>query len=924
MKKFYWLIILSLIISCLFVFCSCGKEERLDAPRKLEVEMTSLTLKWREVKDARLYTISVTPLGADEGKEYIASKNYYSLSHLDPGEYTISVKANGREGVSRDSEWTESIRFEREHESGLAFTLINGGTEYEVSNKGTATGDIVIPDTYRTLPVTSIGERAFFNKSDVTSVTFGKNVKNISQFAFANCSYITELTLPDGLETIGASAFASCRLLAGELVIPEGIRVIPKNAFAYCVSLNSVVIGGSVETIEQNAFTDCSNLVSLFIPSSVKSIGEHAFAICGKLESISIAEGVEEIGPYAMSGLPLLTSIDLPNSVKIIGEGAFFDCEKLSSVTIGDAVEVMSLGAFNSTAFWDNSLTNEVYVGDWFLGLKDNTVAAVDIRSGVRGIASFALFHNRNVSSIKLPESVRIIGEGAFADSRIINVEIGSGVTEIGAQAFDSCTELSSVILGSFDFVAGTIKASSLKSIGSYAFRNCKKLDSIEMPETLETVGSYAFRDTGIYKSASGVVYAGSWVVDYNENITATVVLREGTVGIANYAFYKCETINSVKMPGSVKSIGRSAFYDCSALVEVELPLTLEVINDYTFYRCKNLKLFDLPPMLTYIGRSAFYKCGSSQLAAEDDSDSDTLIIPEDVVYVGDYAFYGVGYKEKAPIGTDAAYLYYGIDKLVLPLGLKHIGASAFYAIPSLREVDLGGTVSIGEKAFYKCESLVNVIFGDALETIGEKAFYKCEALPEIQLPSGVVTIGNYAFYKCASLSKVDLGGAEVIGDYAFYGDSSISSVTLPIGLKSIGKQAFRNCKALSSLVINESIDFIDQHAFYGCDKLTLYFDAESIPDGWSERWNSSYRPVVTGCTVSEDNSYVIYTDSKTDRVLNLNSKNFVSDPAREGYTFGGWGSSATATTPSYTSDDIAEAEGGRKLYAIWIEDVIN
>ena len=922
MKKVYWLIILSLILSCLFVFCSCGKEERLDAPKKVEVEMTTLTLKWREVKDARLYTISVIPLGAEEGKEYIASKNYYSLSHLDPGTYTITVKANGREGVSRDSVWTEAIEFERERESGLTFKLINGGKEYEVSGKGTATGNIVIPDTYRTLPVTSIGERAFFNKSDVTGITFGKNITNISQFAFANCSYLTELVLPEGLETLGASAFASCRLIAGELVIPDSVKVISKSAFAYCGNVQSLVLGNSVEVIEQNAFTDCRSIVSLFIPASVKSIGEHAFAICENLESVSIAEGIEEMGPYAMSGLPKLSRIDLPESLTVIGEGAFYDCPLLSSVTIGSAVKSIAMGAFNATAFWDNSLTNEVYVEDWFLGLKDDTVLTVDIKSGTRGIASFALFRNKNVSGIKLPESMRIIGEGAFAASKLLNVEIGSGVTEIGAQAFDGCSELTSVILGSFDFVAGTIKASSLKTIGSYAFRDCKMLDSIEMPVTLEEVGSYAFRDSGIYKAAGGVVYAGNWVVDFAEDITSNVIIREGTVGIANYAFYKCEKLGTVEMPNTVKTIGRAAFYDCSALTEINLPLTLEVINDYTFYRCKNLKLFALPPMLTYIGRSAFYKCASAQSVTLDGITMETLTIPSDVVYIGDYAFYGAGYKEKAPLDVEEEYLYYGITSLVLPEGIEYVGASAFYAIPSLKNVSLGGAVILGEKAFYKCESLVSIDFGTSLETIGEKAFYKCESLGEVKLPASVTEIGNYAFYKCTELSSVDLGGANVIGDYAFYGDYKLSSLILPADLEMIGKQAFRNCKELSSLIINESIDIIDQHAFYGCDNLTLYFDGETFPAGWSERWNSSYRPVVMGCTVSEDNSYVIYTDTQSKRVLNLNSKNTVSDPTREGYTFGGWGSSATATTPSFTSENISEAEGGRKLYAIWLEEI--
>lgn len=924
MKKTYWLIIFSLIISCLLTISSCDKLDTLSTPERLEVEMTTLTLSWREVKDARLYTINVRKEGAEEPIEYIASKNYYSLSQLDEGKYTITVRANGKEDVINDSEWSEPLEFVREREPGFAFVLINGDTEYELASKGTATGDIVIPDTYRGLPVTSIADRAFFNKSDVTSVTFGKNIKNIGQFAFANCSYLEELVLPEGLVTLGNSAFASCRLLSGSVVIPHGVKVIPKNLFAYCGNIESVTLGKSVETIENNAFTDCSSLVTLFIPESVRTIGEHAFAICSGLTAISFANGITEIGAYAFSGLPELVSVDLPDSLITLGEGAFYECPKLSDVSLGEGLENVALGVFNSTALWESSPTNEVYAADWFLGCKDNTVTAVSIREGTVGIASYALYGYPNVVGITLPNSVETVGEAAFAKSSLINAVLGSGVKVLGANAFAGCKSLVDVVLGTYDFALGGIGESSLEVIESYAFTGCEVLDEIEMPSSLKTVGSQVFRDSGLYKSAEGVVYAGNWVVDYNDSIEDSIILREGTVGIANYAFYGAKSLAGVKMPASVKVIGRSAFYECTALVRVELPLTLEVINDYTFYRCTSLKLTSLPPMLKYIGRSAFYKCSSTNLAMEGDTDSDTLIIPDGVTYIGDYAFYCTGYREKAGISDEQEYNNYGIDRIIFPAGLEYIGDSAFYGSLSLVEIDLGGTVELGPRAFYKCDNLARVAFGSALTTIGERAFYRCESITEIDLPSSVRQIGNYAFYKCSALSRAELGGVESIGSFAFFGDYELASLVLPTSLTSIGRQAFRNCDSLTSVIIPSSLVNISEHAFYGCDELTLYVAHAEVPEGFAKRWNSSYRPVVYGCTVSEEGDYVIYYEAESGRVANLNSTNSLSDPVRDGYTFAGWGSSSTATKPSYTSENVADAEGGRRLYAIWIEEELN
>lgn len=923
MRKIRLLLLISLIISCLFAFASCDKTEELPSPQGLEIEQTTLTLSWKAVTGARLYTISIAKDG-EEPREVIGSKNYYSLSALSEGYYTIKVKANGKEGISRDSEWSKTIPFYREKESGMTFTLINGNTEYEVTGKGIATGDIVIPDMYRGLPVTSIGKKAFFNKSDVTSVVIGNNVRSIGEYAFANCSYITSVNIPSGVTSIGESAFASCRLLASKIVIPDGVTTINKNTFAYCVSLKEVVLGDNITRIEASAFTDCSKIESLKLPEKLEYVGTLAFSSCKSLNELKFGSSIKEIDNYAFSDIAALKSIVIPDSVERIGEGAFYLCELLVNVDLGSGIKEIDNGAFFETKLW-NDADSDVYVGKWFLGCKEADVAGITFRNDTVGIASYALYGNSSISQIILPDSVKIVGKAAFSKMAINVAVIGNGVLELGDEAFALCKQLSTVYLGSFDSVNACISASALQKIGDYAFRGCELLEQIEMPSSLKTVGSYVFRESGLFNNGNnisyGVVYADNWIVDYTKDISTDVIVREGTVGIANYAFYNCSTLTGIEMPDSVKTVGRAAFYDCSSLSSVKLPDTLEVIEDFTFYRCKNLQLLSLPPMLTRIGRSAFYKCATSSYIKDGDTDSDILRIPADVEYIGDYAFYSCGYSEHAPIGDEDYYNVYGIDTVVFGGSVKYIGANAFYGFVSLKSIELGGTEQIGDKAFANCDSLTTVDFGYALKTIGNKAFYKCSDLKNVILPDTLIEIGSYAFYRCESIETVELGSVSTIGSFAFYGNVELKDIVIPTTVTFIGKQAFRNCKSLTSVILSSSIETVEQHAFYGCSDLTVYVDFDKAPAQWHKYWNSSYRPVVYGCVLSEDASYVIYVQKGT--ISNLTSNTTLSDPIREGYTFVGWGNSATAETPSYTSANLSEADNGRKLYAIWAEEQI-
>ena len=899
--------------------CSCDRTDALESPSNVEIDEATLALNWKTVKGARMYTVRVE-FENGEVKESISSKNTFSLANLGVGTYTVRVMAHGKEGVSADSAWSEPKIFIRYPEPGMVFTLINNNTEYEVTKKGKATGDIVIPETYRGKPVTAIGAEAFYNQSDVDTVTLHSGITSIGDKAFASCSYLTSINIPAGVTYIGQSAFSGCRALSSEIVIPDGVTELFPSTFAYCSSIPTVTIGAGVKQIGLKAFTDCKSLTEITIPSGVEYIGEYAFCNCTAVTKLNIENGITEIGMYAFAGGTALTSVVIPDSVKLIQEGVFYRCSELKNVTLGSGVEKIGLVAFDETKIWSESPTNEVYLGNWILGLLDYDSSHVSIADGTYGIANYAFYGMYSIDSFLLPDSVRIIGDYAFAEGTTNSVVIGAGTELIGVGAFENCSNLSVVILGSVDPDFGTIKESSLRTIENYAFRYCSSLEGIVIPDTVRTIGSHAFRSSGIYDNANGVVYADKWIVDYTDSLDGAVTVSEGTVGIANYAFYQCLTITAIDIPNSVKSIGRAAFYQCSKLKRVGFPETLEVIEDYTFYRCDRLKEFTLPPMLKSIGRSAFYKCATIYDDGDVDTNDDTLIIPTSVEYIGQYAFYGCGVKSTTTLGEESTTTIKGIDVIVMGDGVKVIEAYAFYNFISLKRIVIGnGVEKIEAKAFYKCESLEEVVFGSSIVEIGNRAFYKCESLRAINLPDSVITIAEYAFYKCGSVETIKLGNRVTsIGNHAFYGNSSLTSVVFPTSLKSVGRQAFRGCTNLVSIVIPSTLTNIDKHAFYGCTSLTIYTELTSAPAGFAKYWNSSYRPVVWGATLSEAKDHVVSVKKAKGSVTNKNDSNTISAPYKEGYVFSGWATGPNATTPTHGVDGILTVKDGSVLYAIF------
>ncbi len=209
---------------------------------------------------------------------------------------------------------------------GLSYTLSDDKTFYICDGIGTATEtDISIASYYNGLPVTSIGEYAFYKCSSLTSIIIGNGVTSIGYDAFYKCS------------SLKYNEYDNAKYL-GNKNNPYVALIQSKND-----DITSCDIHNNTKVIYSGAFEDCSSLTSIEIPDSVTSIGEDAFSGCSSLTSIVIPDGVTSIGDDAFEYCSSLTSINIPDSVTSIGNSAFSYCSSLTSIIIGNGAGIPNL-----------------------------------------------------------------------------------------------------------------------------------------------------------------------------------------------------------------------------------------------------------------------------------------------------------------------------------------------------------------------------------------------------------------------------------------------------------------------------------------------------------------------------------------------------------------------------------------------------
>ena len=608
------------------------------------------------------------------------------------------------------------------------------------------------------------------------------------------------------------------------------------------------------------AFARCSSLTSVKIPDSVTSIGTQVFLDCTGLTSVTIGNSVASIGQSAFARCSSLTSVTIPDSVTSIGYWAFKDCTGLTTVNYKGTQEEWEYNIYIYNG--NEALTNAAR------NYNTITVTASKVSTEISNLTkggSYTIIVTEEISDATI-SAIKTVLQKSRAK---VNLDLSgtTGSISLGSSAFESCTGLTSVIIGD-----------SVTTIGDRAFYGCTGLTNVEIPDSVTSIGSSAF------ESCTGLT---------------SVIIGDSVTTIGDRAFYGCTGLTSVTIGDSVTSIGSSAFYGCTGLTSVEIPDSVTSIDGWAFYECKSLESVTIGDSVTTIGQSTFYECTGLK----------SVEIPDKVTSIGYHAFYGctgltsvtIGDKVTS-IGESAFKNCKRLTSVEIPDSVTSIGYEAFFGCTGLTSVTIGnGVTTIGGFAFYECRSLTSVTIGNGVTTIGGYAFYGCTGLTSVEIPDSVTTIGDCAFSGCKSLTTVNYKGTQEqwelisigsdngnltnatinyntitvtandvsskisgLGEasYTIIVTGAITSNTISAikgalqsnskamvnldlsgtrGLTSIGEGAFRDCNSLTSVTIPDSVTSIGSSAFAGCGSLT----SVTIPNSVTTIGGSAFN----GCT---------------------------------------------------------------------------
>lgn len=496
---------------------------------------------------------------------------------------------------------------------------------------------------------------------------------------------------------------------------------------------------------------------------------------------------------------------------------------------------------------------NEVVITNYIGSSKYISVPDLIDNKPVVSIGDGAFAGNTKLRKVILPDTLKVIGEGAFSGCfNLTDINIPDAVISIGISAFAECIRLNTITLNA---------SSSLETISDFAFEDCASIQAFYLPKKLKNVSGLAFIGTTrmkrydvseqnpYFKSEDGILYnyTKSAVVAYpalkNDEVSLAGSVQK--IGDGAFAYANVDHL----FLSNIGEIGRYAFA-YSELSSLELSNQLNKLGEYAFANCQNLKAINLGEAISTIPTAAFMGCTSLE----------EINIPKNVYAIGDFAFIYSGlnnisfaFDSKLQIIAYSAFANSDLQSLHLPSTLMIIGPSAFANNPLLTEVvfeDNSQLQHIGDEAFKKAVSLLEINLPSNLQTIGRQAFYQSGLTGIIGIPASVNSIGDGAFALNNNLDVFEVTNSdnyisengvlysidkkqiiaypsgnssstfevipsvESIGNYAFAGANNLTKVVLAENVKTIGEYAFYDCENLAECVLNQKLENIEAYAF--------------------------------------------------------------------------------------------------------------
>lgn len=445
---------------------------------------------------------------------------------------------------------------------------------------------------------------------------------------------------------IGYQAFKDCVNLTA-VTLPEGISMLLNEAFAGCTSLGHITLPSTMYTIYNNAFTGCTNLEWIAcLSENARSCNTNNFDASTYANTrLYVPQG--SLSSY-QSTSAWSQFADIAEKNLFVVDGIYY--KRISSNTA-------------AVTYRDDDYNS--YQGNWYYIPSHVTYGGVTYT--VTQIDAFAFSNSRPVRgfiNVSAPNTVTMIKPMAFSNSYLNSLELGTGVTSIGEQAFSGCNQ--------FNYLS--IKAKTPPTIQSNTFPNNTMYNEEEFilavprqdlaayrsathwsnfaPENVWTIADFLVDGISYQQTSPTTVEVApllmrsystyfriapedmpsveSIAIPATINVEGTTydVTSIGSFGcafwerknislpnsiktIGDLAFYRCDSLASINLPEGLTSIGILAFYYCTKIESVNIPNSVKTIAESAFWRCDGLKTLTLGRCLELIGFDAFTSCDS-------------------------------------------------------------------------------------------------------------------------------------------------------------------------------------------------------------------------------------------------------------------------------------------------------------------------
>lgn len=379
-----------------------------------------------------------------------------------------------------------------------------------------------------------------------------------------------------------------------------------------------------ISNIASNAFYKLSSLVNLTLPNYAECIGRRAIFSCNSLKKIILPQEIDLFSSSWIKDVKNIETIVLPRLLKFFPAGVFNSCSP-KFLEFGSKTRFFAPDAFV------NSTLEKIYINpqNKYFSTDGHAIYSNDksllyalatplesytVNTCTHEIMNRAFAYVSKLKTIKLPDNIFAIHDYAFMCSGLEIFETSKNLEYIGAKAFLKCINLKEVVFNN-----------KLKSVDIDAFEDTC-LTEVTLPESLEQLGFHAFwnsplsrtyannihidsKNEHIYINNEGSLYRkmqNGWVLNEQLDLSRkTVIVDDGTYGIAKHAFARITQLEEVVFPDSLREIEDSAFYACTSLRAIVLPPHLKIIGEKAFC-LSDLRYIHIPASVQKIGSLAF------------------------------------------------------------------------------------------------------------------------------------------------------------------------------------------------------------------------------------------------------------------------------------------------------------------------------